>query len=302
MSTSHFADFVVGESASKTLSDLLAQVLAARDTAQVAQAAAQSANASATASLQRVISLIASIPSSAVSPWKLSVRVAATFPVDTSSAGAAYDGVSLVQDDRLLLQAQSDPVDNGVYVFNGAGSPLTRAIDMDEEREVPPGSTVYVAEGTTNAERFYTLTTPDATTPGTDALRFEDVLSISGNLAALPRPYDFGASAAGTLAANELIMQLPAVRSFRIPQNFAGSRAILGTAPSGGILIIPVAVNGTTVGNITFADGQNVGNFQPVTPDTDIDLVAGDIVSFTAPTNVFSAASLAVSFYGQVEE
>jgi hypothetical protein len=51
----------------------------------------------------------------------------------TSSAikNITYSGIDLKSGDRILLTNQFNPRDNGIYVFNGAGNPLTRADDAD---------------------------------------------------------------------------------------------------------------------------------------------------------------------------
>ena len=84
--------------------------------------------------------------------FKDSVRVASTANVDESSAPAAIDGVTLSSGDRVLLKNQSTGSENGIYVFNGSGSAMTRATDADADAEVTAGMFVFVEEGTANAD------------------------------------------------------------------------------------------------------------------------------------------------------
>ena len=104
--------------------------------------------------------------------FKDSVRVASTATVNISSAPAAIDGVTLSSDDRVLLKNQSTGSQNGIYVFNGSGSAMTRATDADADVEVTAGMFVFVEEGTTNADNGYVLTTDGTITVGSTSLTF----------------------------------------------------------------------------------------------------------------------------------
>lgn len=123
---------------------------------------------------------------------KASVRVATTANIDESSAPAAIDGVTLTSGDRVLLKDQSAGAENGIYVFNGSGSAMTRATDADADAEVTAGMFTFVEEGTTNADSGFVLSTNGSITVGTTAIAFTqfsgagsitagDGLSKSGN-------------------------------------------------------------------------------------------------------------------------
>ncbi len=124
--------------------------------------------------------------------FKASVRVASTANVDESSAPAAIDGVTLSSGNRVLLKNQTNGAENGIYVFNGSGSAMTRATDADADAEVTAGLFAFVEEGTVNADNGYVLTTNDSITVGSTALTFTqfsgagqivagDALTKSGN-------------------------------------------------------------------------------------------------------------------------
>lgn len=102
--------------------------------------------------------------------WKAAVRVATTGNISISSATSGYDGVTLTAGDRVLVLAQTAPAENGIYVFHGAGSALTRAADMDATAEFD-GSAVFVAEGTVNQGAGFTETAT-VTTVGTSPVVF----------------------------------------------------------------------------------------------------------------------------------
>ena len=104
--------------------------------------------------------------------FKDSVRVATTANISLSSAPAAIDGVTLSSDDRVLVKDQSTGSQNGLYVFNGSGSAMTRATDADANAEVTSGMFTFVTEGSTNADSGFVLTTDGSITVGTTALAF----------------------------------------------------------------------------------------------------------------------------------
>ena len=105
--------------------------------------------------------------------FKDSVRVATTGSnISLSSAPAAIDGVTLSSDDRVLVKDQSTASQNGIYVFNGSGSAMTRATDADADAEVTSGLFTFVTEGTVNADSGFVLTTDGSITVGSTSLAF----------------------------------------------------------------------------------------------------------------------------------
>lgn len=103
---------------------------------------------------------------------KASCRVASTASVTISGPGTAIDGVTLSNGDRVLLKNQTTGSQNGIYVFNGSGSAMTRATDADTSAEVNAGLFVWVEEGTANADSGWILTTDNPITLGTTSLTF----------------------------------------------------------------------------------------------------------------------------------
>ena len=104
--------------------------------------------------------------------FKDSVRAASTANVTVSGPGSAIDGVTLASNDRVLLKNQSTASENGIYVFNGAASAMTRATDADSSTEVTSGMFVFVEEGTVNADNGFVLTTDGTITVGSTSLAF----------------------------------------------------------------------------------------------------------------------------------
>lgn len=85
--------------------------------------------------------------------WKDSVRVASTANINLASPGATIDGITMVAADRFLAKDQSTANQNGIYIWNGAATPATRAPDMDSAAEVEQ-ATVTVEEGTSAGATF----------------------------------------------------------------------------------------------------------------------------------------------------
>lgn len=90
--------------------------------------------------------------------WKQPVRVASTATVTISNPGTAvFDTITLAGGDRILLKNQSAPAENGIYTFTASGTAMVRATDNDSVAEMK-AATVFVQEGSTNADKAYTQT------------------------------------------------------------------------------------------------------------------------------------------------
>lgn len=108
--------------------------------------------------------------------WKQAVRVATTAAGTLASSfanGQTVDGVTLATNDRILIKNQAAGAENGIYIVNASGAP-TRAADANTAAEIT-GATVFVSEGTANADKVFTLTTNAPITLGTTALVFGEI-------------------------------------------------------------------------------------------------------------------------------
>jgi hypothetical protein len=85
--------------------------------------------------------------------WKDSVRVASVANINLASPGATIDGITMVSGDRFLAKDQTTGNQNGIYVWNGAATPATRAADMSTAAEVEQATTT-VEEGTAAGATF----------------------------------------------------------------------------------------------------------------------------------------------------
>lgn len=123
---------------------------------------------------------------------KASVRAASTANVNLSSPGTSIDGVTLQSGDRVLIKNQTTQSQNGIYIFNGSASAMTRAADFDNWDEIP-GAFCFVEEGSSNADTGWVCTADQGGTLGTDTITFAQFssagmytagngISISGNV------------------------------------------------------------------------------------------------------------------------
>ncbi|MCX8559758.1 hypothetical protein OS122_02445 [Mycolicibacterium mucogenicum] len=106
--------------------------------------------------------------------WKTACRAGTTGNGALATAyanGQVIDGVTLVTGDRILIKNQTTGSENGIYTVNASGAP-TRATDADGAGEVGPNATVYVSEGSTQADTQWTVTNNGTITIGTTAIVF----------------------------------------------------------------------------------------------------------------------------------
>lgn len=105
---------------------------------------------------------------------KQSVRVATTANL-TLSGTPTVDGIALAVSDRILVKNQDTASQNGLYLV--AAGTWNRALDADASSEVTPGLTVYVEQGTAQADTIWKLVTDAPITLGNTALAFADITS-----------------------------------------------------------------------------------------------------------------------------
>ena len=79
--------------------------------------------------------------------WKDAVVVKSAGNVAIAGPGATIDGVTLASGDRVLLTGQTTASENGIYVFNGAASAMTRSTDAATPAQLQ-GAAVFVESGT----------------------------------------------------------------------------------------------------------------------------------------------------------
>lgn len=112
---------------------------------------------------------LASVASGSV--LKGAVRVATTTNVNLASPGSTLDGITMATGELFLATGQTTGSQNGPYVFNGAASAATRALNWDTTGEAVLGSYWIVQQGT-NADTFAMMTNDTAITLGTTTPAF----------------------------------------------------------------------------------------------------------------------------------
>lgn len=85
--------------------------------------------------------------------WKDSVRVSTQANINLAAPGATIDGITMAANDRFIARSQTTTTENGVYVWNGAATPATRALDCSTYAELE-AAVVTVEEGTSAGATF----------------------------------------------------------------------------------------------------------------------------------------------------
>jgi hypothetical protein len=118
--------------------------------------------------------------------------VGATLTNNAANVALIIDGVTLSNTARVLVYAQANAVQNGVYTVTNPGAPdapgpgakwvLTRSTDtdtygVDSSEALSAGSTFFVSSGNTGAGRTYTCNVDGVITFGTTNITFAQISS-----------------------------------------------------------------------------------------------------------------------------
>lgn len=146
---------------------------------------------------------------------KASCRAATTGVITLASPGATIDGVAMAAGERVLVKDQSAAPTpnsaNGIYVWNGAAVPMTRAADADSNAEVTAGLFTFVSEGTVNADSGWYLSTNNPIVLNTTPLLFVQFsgagqITAGNGLTKNGNTLDVGAGAGLTVAADTVLI------------------------------------------------------------------------------------------------
>jgi hypothetical protein len=115
----------------------------------------------------------------AASPIKAPARLIANTHINTlSGTGVTIDGRPVVIDNRVVLNGQNDPRQNGIYIVS-AGAWM-RAPDADENLELAPGSQISITDGATQAGTVWVQTQPTSqTVVGASAIAYSPMNGVS---------------------------------------------------------------------------------------------------------------------------
>lgn len=198
---------------------------------------------------------------------KTSARVASAANVTVATPGTAIDGVTLTSGDRVLLMAQTTGSQNGLYVFNGSSSAMTRTADADTAAEVQ-SAFVFVEEGT-SADNGFVMATNAPITLGTTALTWTQFsgageitagsgLSKSGNTLSIDTSYA-GQSTITTLGTITTGVwngtAVPLANGGTGATTQAGARTALGLSSMATQASSAVAITGGTIDGVVLDGG-----------------------------------------------
>lgn len=123
--------------------------------------------------------------------YKQAVRVVSTTNI-TLSGGApnSVDGVTLNQNDRVLVTGQTGKAQNGIYyvttVGTGSNGVWARSVDANTTGEVLAGMIVMVTEGSQYSDTQWKLLTDDPIVIGTTELTFAQNFGVPYTAATVP--------------------------------------------------------------------------------------------------------------------
>ena len=199
--------------------------------------------------------------------WKTAVRAATTTNGTLASAfanGQTIDGITLATNDRILIKNQTTQTENGIYIVQASGAPV-RSSDADTGAELV-NATVYVDQGTVNADTGWTQTTNAPITigssnivwvqfSGSGAYTAGSGLTLTGNSFSITAPVSPALGGTGTITAP------------------TAGQVLIGT--SGNIYTPATLTNGTAI-SITSASGSITIN------NTGVTSIAGTTNQITA--------------------
>lgn len=143
---------------------------------------------------------------------RLPVRVVAVTNVVVASPGASIDGFTLGAGDRVLLTNQTTTNQNGIWIWNGAATPMTRPEDYasGSTTQAYVDVNVLVTNGTAYAGTEWRQTATGAITIDTTTTTWSQLsFSISSGVAGILGVANggTGANLAATGGVNQVLMQ-----------------------------------------------------------------------------------------------
>jgi hypothetical protein len=105
------------------------------------------------------------------------VRVATIASITLAAPGATIDGISMSNGDRVLVKNQGVLSTNGIYIYQGASSAMTRSLDASAAVDFAFMFIVGVRQGTINAGThwYFSNTATAIVTVGIDSISFTNL-------------------------------------------------------------------------------------------------------------------------------
>lgn len=207
--------------------------------------------------------------------YKLPVRVAwYANNITIASPGASIDSIALAAGDRVLLAGQSTGSQNGIWVWNGAATPMTRPTDYAAANTVQAfyGMTVRAEFGVTLQGSVWEITTTGAITIDTTATSWSTVvygLAANTLVGSLSDPAIANAVliAPGTTARNLIVVPTATIRGLAIKtSDDNATNDLLQFLDSIGTVQTRVTSNGNIgLGSVATAGALQIGSVQNTT-------------------------------------
>ena len=106
----------------------------------------------------------------------------------TGVTSPVFDGITLVNGDRVLIKDSTDAKGNGIFTYDSGASTFVRAIDADNSpsNEVSGGMFTFVEEGVTQTDTGWVASSPDGiATLGTTDIIITQFSAVGGILPGL---------------------------------------------------------------------------------------------------------------------
>ena len=97
------------------------------------------------------------------------------------SALTTLDGVTLAENDAVLVKDQADKTQNGIYVIDSTGNTLTRREDFEEGKVILNNTFVNVMDGTANGDSRWTVVSDGVLTVYTSNIQFVKDIDTSSS-------------------------------------------------------------------------------------------------------------------------
>jgi hypothetical protein len=156
--------------------------------------------------------------------------------ITISSPGSTIGGVTPANGERYLLAAQTTGAQNGIYVYNGSSSAMTRVADAAAAAQLPSGCLIAVSEGT-HANRVFILATAAPLVIGTTALTFTRLDTIELASPSLTGPTTVTSTSANAFAVGANGATNPALNVDASTASVATGLNIKGAAAAGGLAL-----------------------------------------------------------------
>lgn len=185
--------------------------------------------------------------------WKSpAAQVAFSTNQNIASPGTLISGsYTVLNGNTVVLTGQTDSRQNGIYIYNGPSSPMTRRSDVDSSTELN-AATISVLLGTFSGYAF-TQITPNPVV-GTDPIQFVSLgnsyiagsgLNLTGNTFSIP----------SNAIVDSMVDPLAQIAGTKIDPSF-GAQAVSG---------LNFQALGTAGGGYLFLERQNISGPTPVT-------------------------------------